>query len=281
MEYEHPLYTPASVAAQRRLPEIDTDRVAFAGAYHGWGFHEDGARSGLRRRLERAGAGVAHLRQFRVVSRLGAGAPPHREPPASTTRRSRTPGARRSDGPSPTARTPGWSTSTTCPTTALLGRFEGRDHLGDPALHDPRERRPVPRARTASTSAGGRVLMAAHPRAFGHCFNPISVFWCFDAQRRAGGRGGRGAQHVRRPARLPRPPRRAGPRDHAEADVRLAVPRHRRHATSSPCPTPGDRLHVAVTLHTDDGEVFSASLDRHPSAARPWRAAPAASGGRC
>src|SRR3546814_17379446 len=48
MEYEHPLYTPESVAAQRRLPEIDTDRIAFAGAWHGWGFHADGAASGLR-----------------------------------------------------------------------------------------------------------------------------------------------------------------------------------------------------------------------------------------
>jgi hypothetical protein len=47
MEYEHPAYTPASVAAQRRLPECDSDRVVLAGAYHGWGFHEDGARSGL------------------------------------------------------------------------------------------------------------------------------------------------------------------------------------------------------------------------------------------
>ena len=46
-EYAHPLYTPRSVAAQRRLPELDSDRLAFAGAYHGWGFHEDGARSGL------------------------------------------------------------------------------------------------------------------------------------------------------------------------------------------------------------------------------------------
>jgi predicted NAD/FAD-binding protein len=47
MHYEHPLYTPESVAAQRRLPELTTGRVAFAGAYHGWGFHEDGARSGV------------------------------------------------------------------------------------------------------------------------------------------------------------------------------------------------------------------------------------------
>jgi predicted NAD/FAD-binding protein len=46
-DYEHPLYTPTSVAAQARLPEINTARIAFAGAYHGWGFHEDGARAGL------------------------------------------------------------------------------------------------------------------------------------------------------------------------------------------------------------------------------------------
>ena len=47
MTYEHPLYTPESVAAQRRLPELGGDTLAFAGAYHGWGFHEDGARSGV------------------------------------------------------------------------------------------------------------------------------------------------------------------------------------------------------------------------------------------
>ena len=48
MTYEHPLYTTESVAAQRLLPTIDTDRIVFAGAYHGWGFHEDGAASGER-----------------------------------------------------------------------------------------------------------------------------------------------------------------------------------------------------------------------------------------
>jgi uncharacterized protein len=46
MDYAHPAYTPASVAAQRRLPELNTNVTAFAGAYHGWGFHEDGARAG-------------------------------------------------------------------------------------------------------------------------------------------------------------------------------------------------------------------------------------------
>ena len=46
MEYAHPVYTPASVAAQGRLPGLNTHVTAFAGAYHGWGFHEDGCRSG-------------------------------------------------------------------------------------------------------------------------------------------------------------------------------------------------------------------------------------------
>jgi predicted NAD/FAD-binding protein len=48
MTYSHPMYTPTSVAAQQLLPTLDDDRVVFAGAYHGWGFHEDGAASGLR-----------------------------------------------------------------------------------------------------------------------------------------------------------------------------------------------------------------------------------------
>ncbi len=48
MNYEHPAYTPASVAAQRRLPGLNTGVTAFAGAYHGWGFHEDGCRSGVQ-----------------------------------------------------------------------------------------------------------------------------------------------------------------------------------------------------------------------------------------
>jgi predicted NAD/FAD-binding protein len=47
MVYEHPIFTPESVGAQARLPELTTSRTAFAGAYHGWGFHEDGCASGV------------------------------------------------------------------------------------------------------------------------------------------------------------------------------------------------------------------------------------------
>ncbi|MFE2459220.1 NAD(P)/FAD-dependent oxidoreductase [Streptomyces sp. NPDC059402] len=47
MTYEHPVYTPESVTAQHRLPELRTPVTAYAGAYHGWGFHEDGCRSGV------------------------------------------------------------------------------------------------------------------------------------------------------------------------------------------------------------------------------------------
>lgn len=47
MSYEHPIYTTAALKAQRELGKLSDTRLAFAGAYHGWGFHEDGCRSGV------------------------------------------------------------------------------------------------------------------------------------------------------------------------------------------------------------------------------------------
>jgi uncharacterized protein len=47
MDYEHPAYTAEAVRAQARLAGLATDRTVYAGAYHGWGFHEDGCRSGV------------------------------------------------------------------------------------------------------------------------------------------------------------------------------------------------------------------------------------------
>jgi uncharacterized protein len=45
--FEHPIYTCPAVLAQRRLPTLNDGVLAFAGSYHGWGFHEDACRSGL------------------------------------------------------------------------------------------------------------------------------------------------------------------------------------------------------------------------------------------
>jgi predicted NAD/FAD-binding protein len=47
MAYEHPVYTVDAVRAQARLGALATERTVYAGAYHGWGFHEDGCRSGV------------------------------------------------------------------------------------------------------------------------------------------------------------------------------------------------------------------------------------------
>ncbi|MDV8146147.1 NAD(P)/FAD-dependent oxidoreductase [Arthrobacter sp. B10-11] len=48
MVYEHPQYTPDSLRAQQQILALGDGRLAFAGAYHGWGFHEDGALSGVK-----------------------------------------------------------------------------------------------------------------------------------------------------------------------------------------------------------------------------------------
>ncbi|MGH8164255.1 MAG: NAD(P)/FAD-dependent oxidoreductase, partial [Rhodanobacteraceae bacterium] len=48
MRYHHPVYDHAAVAAQQCKPEIQGRRHTwFAGAYWGWGFHEDGIASAV------------------------------------------------------------------------------------------------------------------------------------------------------------------------------------------------------------------------------------------
>ncbi len=48
MRYAHPVHTHEALAAQRRQAEIQgVRRTWFAGAYWGWGFHEDGMRSAV------------------------------------------------------------------------------------------------------------------------------------------------------------------------------------------------------------------------------------------
>jgi uncharacterized protein len=58
INYEHPIFDAAAAAAQRLFPKIQgVNHVWFAGAWQGYGFHEDGLRAGLRAAL-RLGATI-------------------------------------------------------------------------------------------------------------------------------------------------------------------------------------------------------------------------------
>jgi predicted NAD/FAD-binding protein/DUF1365 family protein len=264
MEYEHPLYNPASVAAQSRLPEIETDRVAFAGAYHGWGFHEDGARSGLA-----------------AVERLGLSWPDalRREPAdlpspglfATTIRHTR----RKPFARSFTHRSQTWLVDVDdLPDHGVLGRFEARDHIGDPE-RSLRENVQAFLDRQGVDVRGGRLLLAANARAFGHCFNPISVWWCWNKAGNLAATvvevhntyGDRHAYLVHTDAQ-----------GRGTVDKAMYVsPFHGTDGTYRvAAPVPGERLRVAVTLDSDDGATFSASLTGRRSQITPLRAAPAA-----
>ena len=68
LNYHHPVYTPQSVAAQQRRNVIQgVNRSWFAGAYWGWGFHEDGMRSAVE---VAAGLSVAWPENGRADSNL-------------------------------------------------------------------------------------------------------------------------------------------------------------------------------------------------------------------
>ncbi len=47
MQYEHPVFTVEALQAAKYIRSAGGPRLAFAGAHLGWGFHEDGARSGV------------------------------------------------------------------------------------------------------------------------------------------------------------------------------------------------------------------------------------------
>ncbi len=261
MEYEHPLYTPASVAAQQRLGSINSDRIAFAGAYHGWGFHEDGSRSGLA-----------------AATSLGLTWPTVAESSAQSIE----PGLFRTTI-THTRRTPFKRTFAhqshlslvdldDLPKAGVLASFEARDHLGSPEATI-RGNVEAFLADHGVSLDGGRIVMAANPRSLGYCFNPISVFWCFNAA------GSQQAVVVEvhntygdRHAYLVHPDEQGrartdkamyvSPFHGVDGHYELAVP------------IPRDRIDVSVTLHTANGQPFSARVSGErvePTGA--WRSA--------
>ncbi|NYI45154.1 putative NAD/FAD-binding protein/DUF1365 family protein [Nocardioides aromaticivorans] len=278
-DYAHPLYTPSSVAAQRHLPEIDSDRLVFAGAYHGWGFHEDGARSGLRA-TERLGllwggpapgpagkpgedpAGpnpaAATIRGGKAVQAYRTTLVHQRREPIENRFEHRTRlWVVDLDAVDQRGRVPGGR-----------GRFLGRDHF-DGDTTTVREGLDRFLAAHGIDLRGGRALMAAQPRMLGHCFNPITVHWCWD--REGSGRpaatvvevhntyGGRHAYLLD-----------TDERGRAVVDKALYVsPFHGTDGHYEVVAPPPDattgQLRLAVGLRTADGARFDAGLTGEPA----------------
>ena len=267
MEYEHPLYNPVSVAAQSRLPTIDTTRISFAGAYQGWGFHEDGARSGL---LAVARLGLPWPRPTESVLTAPADDVPTGIYDTTIRHTRRTPFKR-----SFTHRSHTWVVDLDdLPDHGVLARFEARDHLGEPA-RTIRANVDAFLAGHGIDLTGGRVVMAAQPRALGFCFNPISVHWCWDADGR----------HV---ATVVEVHNTYGDRHaylvHPDEQGRASTPKAMYvspfHGTEGTydlvVPVPrDDRLDLVVNLTAADG-TFHAALSGRRSVVTPRRAAPAA-----
>ena len=120
----------------------------------------------------------------------------------------------------------------------------------------------------------GRVLMATQPRALGFCFNPITVFWVWPA---AGDpcvvvevHNTYGDRH----AYLVHPDERG----RATTPKQMYVsPFHGTDGTYDlAVPVPTDELLISVSLTSDDGATFNATLTGHRTDTRAVRAAPAA-----
>lgn len=263
MHYAHPQYTPDSVSAQERLAGANTARIAFAGAYHGWGFHEDGALSG-RRAAEHLGADwdapLAERAQPAAVRRVTATGPKLYE---TTVRHARKRPLRNVFAYG----TYHWLvdlddlprfTGALAPVLRRLAEFRSEDHIGDPN-RSIRDNIDAFLAEHGIDLTGGRVQMLTNARVLGHVFNPITVYWCHAADGHLAGvvvevhntYGGRHAYLVQ-----------PDERGRAEVDKALYV---------SPfndvsgrydlvLPVPDEELLVGVTLRREGHPPFVATL---------------------
>jgi hypothetical protein len=171
-DYAHPQYDRRAVAPAGRVEQNGRNRTHYCGAYWGYGFHEDGVRSGLRvarasgRNSEHAAVapstrecwsspaaaagarlplqhlGMLYLDLDELPAVLDA-APAVVGPPA---------GAGPSSGP------PTTSAAATVPLATPV-----RDEI-----EPPRGERPT-----------GPIRLLTHPRYWGWCFNPVSFYYVF------------------------------------------------------------------------------------------------------
>ena len=199
---EHPRYNAAAFAAQKRLGEIQGRRHTwFCGAWTGYGFHEDGLRSGLAV-AEALGARGAVAR---TAARTGGG--------RGVTMRNTTAAAgmrRPADAPAALyfgdvmhARLKPVGHRFSYRVMSLLidlDRLDAADrqsplfgvnraalygfHEADHGRRDGSSLRGYAQACAAERGVdltGGRVLLLCYPRLLGFTFNPLSVYFCHSA----------------------------------------------------------------------------------------------------
>ena len=239
-------------------------------------------RRGPRRASGRAGDRPAGRRPHRCGRRRSGGR--RWRPPRSTTSGSRTPARPRCATRSSTAATCGWSTSTTSPPGGWSqGRPLPRLAPGPGPVRGgrpPRRPRRVASRPTWSRSPGctgcddvARVVMLASARTgpgrLSYVFNPLSTHWCYRADGSPGLPGRRGAQHLRRAARLPAAARRRRPGRGGQGLLRLAVLRRRR-----PLPDAVLGARPAAVDHHGPDARRDHPVHRHRAAAPPGRPPP-------
>lgn len=147
-----------------------------------------------------------------------------------------------------------------------FARFSSADHLGDPhrSLHD----NVSALLAEHDIEADGRILMLANARAGGHVFNPLSVYWCHDADDRLVAVVAEVHNTYRGRHAYVLTTDDAG---RAEIDKEFYVSpfltvdgRYR-----MSLPEPGDDLAIAVALRQDGKTVFTATVTGHGRPATP------------
>ncbi len=131
---------------------------------------------------------------------------------------------------------------------------------------------------SAPAAPGGPIRLLTQLRTFGHCFNPVSFYYCFDDAETLSCRRGGGDQHA--VGRTPRVCARAfrtrdgcWRREIAKRVARLAVHGDGSDATAGAIGQPGGTLSVHIESSRGRQLAFDATLPAAPAARRARRPA--------
>ena len=145
-------------------------RTFFCGAYHGFGFHEDGLASGLRAAAALGAPGEVRALRGHAAARAHAPRPQRLPLPGVLLRPRPGRAARARPAPGPVRLQPGQRPDASATATTWATRDRP---VKDNVIAFLAER--------GIDLAGGRVVLLTNLRLLGHVFNPVSYFYCYGA----------------------------------------------------------------------------------------------------